>query len=631
MYKFIKIILFIIALLLFSCNKKETSIEKLKTSSVSLKQVNIPEGADPSVSAELGGNGFDGKGWETNSDYNIVGKKDSYKGGAVVMSIPEFPSTIRPFGQNSNTFFYLYCGNLLYETLLQLDPVTSKYIPMLATHWKIMDDKKTFKFRINPDARWADGNPVTSEDFVETWKMLRNPGILDPYTNELLDEYEEPVAESKYIFSVKSKTVSWRNFYYYAAEIQVFPAHFLKQITPEDFLQNYQYKYFPGTGPYAILDNEINKGNFISLHRRSDYWGEKEKFNQGRNNFDVITFASVSNDLLEYEKFKKGEIDIIPVRKASDWVEKFEFENVKRGLILKRRIFNESPKTISGICINIKKEPFNDINVRRAFIHAFNRKLFNEKLFFNSYNLMNSYFSGTVYENLGNPHLGYNLDSSALLLSRAGWTQKNSNGYLTKNGKVFEVELPYQTGMDRYLTIYQEDLKKVGVKANLREIDLAYTMKIGSEKNFTLLPITWNAVPIPNPESVYKSDLADSKNNNNWSGINDSRIDSLIDKYNFEFDLEKRIMYIRTIDSLLIEQAGYIFYWYAPYHRIVFHNMFDYPDGLLGRESGIESILPFWSFSPEKTEKYLEALKDNSISINSRETDNKYWLDKKKK
>lgn len=631
MRKFLKIILFVIVLLLFGCSKKQASIEKLNTSPVSLKQFNIPEGADPGVPAELGGKGFDGKGWESKSDYNVIGNKDTYKGGAVVMSIPEFPSTIRPFGQNSNTFFYLYCGNLLYETLLQLDPVTSEYIPLLATHWKIMDDKKTFKFRINPDARWADGNPVTSEDFVETWKMLRNPGILDPYTNEMLDEFEEPVIESKYIFSVKSKTVSWRTFYYYAAEVQVFPAHFLKTISPEDFLEKYQFKYFTGSGPYTILDKEIKKGDNISLHRRSDYWGEKEKFNQGRNNFDVITFASVSNDLLEYEKFKKDEIDIIPVRKASDWAEKYEFDNVKRGLILKRRVFNESPKTISGICINIKKEPFDDINVRKAFIHAFNRKLFNEKLFFNSYTLMNSYFAGTVYENPNNSHPGFNLDSSAMLLSRAGWTQKNSEGYLLKNGKIFEVELPYQTGMDRYLTIYQEDLKKIGVKVNLREIDLAYTMKIGSEKNFNLLPITWNSVAIPNPENVYKSDLAEIKNNNNWSGISDKRIDSLIDKYNFEFDNGKRILYIREIDSLLVEQAGYIFYWYAPYHRIVFHNMFDYPDGLLDRESGIESILPYWSYNPDKIEKYLDAIKDNSIIINSGEIDNRYWLDKKKK
>ncbi len=629
--KFLKIALLIFALLLFGCNKKKASFEKLNTSPVSLKQFNIPDGADPTVPAELGGKGFDGKGWETKTDYNVIGKKDSYKGGAVVLSIPDFPSTIRPFGQNFNTFFYLYSGNLLYETLLQLDPVTSDYIPMLATHWKIMDDKKTFKFRINPEARWADGNPVTSEDFVETWKMLRNPGILDPYTNEMLDEYEEPVAESKYIFSVKSKTVSWRTFYYFASEFQVFPAHFLKSISPKDFLQNFQFKYFPGTGPYTILDNEIKKGDLISLHRRSDYWGEKEKFNQGRNNFDIITFASVSNDLLEYEKFKKGEIDIIPVRKASDWAEKYEFENVKRGLILKRRVFNESPKTISGICININKEPFYDINVRKAFIHAFNRKLFNEKLFFDSYILMNSYFSGTVYENPNNSHPGFNLDSSAMLLSRAGWTQKNSDGYLTKNGKIFEVELPYQSGMDRYLTIYQEDLKKVGVKVNLREIDLAYTMKIGSEKNFNLLPITWNAVSIPNPENVYKSDLAESKNNNNWSGIKDSRIDSLINKYNFEFDHIKRITYIREIDSLLIEQAGYILYWYAPYHRLVFHNLFDYPEGLLDRDSGIESIMPYWSFSPEKIEKYLEALKDNNILLNSGETDNKYWLERKQK
>ena len=385
----------------------------------------------------------------------------------------------------------------------------------------------------------------------------------------------------------------------------------------------------PGSGAYAILENDINKDQSIALRRRSDYWGENERFNKGKNNFDVIKFVINSDNVLELEKFKKQEIDILRVSKTADWLEKFDFPEVKRGLILKRKIYNEFPKGINGICINTKKEPFNDINIRRAFVYALNRKKINESLFYNEYTLLNSYHAGTVYENPTNPCTGFNLDSAVMLLSEAGWKDKNSNGYLVKKGKIFEVDLPFQKGMDRYLTIYQEDLRKIGIKLNLKEIDFASSMKISAEKNFILLPLSWLSPKIPNPESSFSSKLSESINNLNCSGIADKKIDELIEKYNNEPDKNERVKIIRQIDLILVEYYGYILFWYAPYHRIAFHNQFKYPECILDRGTDIESILYLWSFDPEKIKMYNEAVEDKNIMLDTGECINKYWLQKR--
>ena len=204
---------------------------------------------------------------------------------------------------------------------------------------------------------------------------------------------------------------------------------------------------------------------------------------------------------------------------------------------------------------------------------------------------MNSYFAGTNYENSTNPNVGYNLDSASNLLAEAGWKEKDKDGYLIKKGKKFEVDLPFQKGMDRYLVIYKEDLEKIGIKINLKEIDIATSVKIGNEKNFILLPVSWIALNVPNPEGNYSSKMADIKGNSNWSGIRDIRIDELIEKYNLEFDKDKRVEIIKQIDSLLAENACYILLWYGPFHRLAFHNLFKYPKCLLDREAGIESVL----------------------------------------
>ena len=66
-------------------------------------------------------------------------------------------------------------ANMMYESLLTLDPTTLKYMPVLATHWQISPDKLTFRFRINPNARWSDGEPVVADDVVRTWVLYSDP------------------------------------------------------------------------------------------------------------------------------------------------------------------------------------------------------------------------------------------------------------------------------------------------------------------------------------------------------------------------------------------------------------------------------------------------------------------------
>ena len=70
---------------------------------------------------------------------------------------------------------------------------------------------------------------------------------------------------------------------------------------------------------------------------------------------------------------------------------------------------------------------------------------------------------------------------------------------------------------------------------------------------------------------------------------------------------------------------------YAPYKRIVFHNKFGYPEGILDRETGIESILNLWFADPLKLKEYNEALKNESIILKTGEVESKYWLNIKNK
>src|SRR5262245_43794427 len=114
-------------------------------------------GADPAVSAAQGGRGFTGEGWQTNTDFDLIGDPHAVKGGVLHQAgMTDFPSTLRYYGPNVTAWNQMLHG-LVYETLLGMHPTTLEYIPALATHWQISADKRSFRFRLNPNARWSDG------------------------------------------------------------------------------------------------------------------------------------------------------------------------------------------------------------------------------------------------------------------------------------------------------------------------------------------------------------------------------------------------------------------------------------------------------------------------------------------
>jgi len=359
------------------------------------------KGADPAVSAEQGGKGFTGQGWETNTDYDLIGDPRAVKGGMIRDVEADFPSTLRPYGPNITSFNTTISSAMVYETLLVLHPNSLDYIPAVATHWQISPDKTTYKFRIDPNARWADGMPVVADDVVASWALTVDKGLQDPTQSLVFGKFEKPVAESKYIVSVKSKVLNWRNFLYFSG-LAIRPSSILKTINGDKYVKDYNYKMIPGSGAYAVADTDVDKGNTIKIKRRSDYWAEKQRRNIGTGNFDEVRVVIVRDRNTEFEKFKRGDTDFYAVNRAQMWAEWLDMDTVKRGLIQKRRIWNNNPNGIQGIMINTRKAPLDDLRVRKAIRMLFDRQTLIKELMFDAYIPEDSIFPGSLNENPGN-------------------------------------------------------------------------------------------------------------------------------------------------------------------------------------------------------------------------------------
>lgn len=120
--------------------------------------------------------------WESNDTDPVYADPQAKRGGTFRDFMSSFPLTLRKYGPDSNGGFagYVRETNL---PLLATHPVTGNPIPMLANQWAFGADHKTLYFRLNPKARWSDGQPVTADDWLFTLKMMRSKEISDPWYN----------------------------------------------------------------------------------------------------------------------------------------------------------------------------------------------------------------------------------------------------------------------------------------------------------------------------------------------------------------------------------------------------------------------------------------------------------------
>ena len=95
--------------------------------------------------------------------------------------------------------------------------------------------------------------------------------------------------------------------------------------------------------------SDVDKGKRVSDPAPQRTIGRrKHRRNIGSANFDEIRQVVVRDRNLEFEMFKQGDLDYYYVHRAQMWVEELNFDNIQRGLIQKRKVFNHNPQRRPG-------------------------------------------------------------------------------------------------------------------------------------------------------------------------------------------------------------------------------------------------------------------------------------------
>ena len=234
--------------------------------------------------------------WVTNSIDPVFASLDAKKGGTLHSALMSFPLTFRVVGPDSNSSFRsAILSNQL--GLIGIHPNTENIIPELATHWAFAKDKKTMYFRLNKKARWSDGKPVTADDFAYTLEFMRSKHIVAPWYNDYYtNEIEKVVVYDDYTLAVVATKA--QPDLHLRIGLNPTPRHFYGELDNE-FVNKYNWKIVPNTGPYQISD--FQKGKLLKFKRKQEWWATNLYYFKNRFNVDKMIVTVVRDYNIQWE------------------------------------------------------------------------------------------------------------------------------------------------------------------------------------------------------------------------------------------------------------------------------------------------------------------------------------------
>jgi len=538
--------------------------------------------------------------WEDGLDQPEIGSPQAKKGGTQYIALPDFPRTLRTAGPDSNGAFRNYILDNVVMSSAQLHPDTLEFYPALAEAWAVDEANSTVYVRLNPQARWSDGEPVTVEDFFFMFWFYKSPYIRAPwYNNWYGSRYTNITRYDERTFSV---TTAERkpDFVGYVLALSPLPRHFFTEVG-EDYVERYQWRIAPTTSPYVLADEDLKKGRSITLRRDPDWWARDNKYFRYRFNPDRIQFSVIRDSAKMFEAFKRGDLDEFGLGQAEYWYEKLPDADpaVQAGYIAKSMFYNEYPRPPMGLWINMARPVLDDLNVRLGIQHASNWQLVIDQYFRGDAERLPSPEAG--YGDFDHPSLrarGFDIEQAQAYFAAAGYTQRGPDGILV-NEAGQKLAFTLSTGYERLadvLTILKQEAAKAGLEFRIEVLDSTSAWKKVQEKKHDIHFVAFGRAleMYPRYWEHYHSDnayenafLEDGSLNpertlktqtNNLESFALYEMDALIDRYRASSDREEMIRLSHRMLELHYEQASFVPGYYRPYVRIGHWRWLRYPE-----------------------------------------------------
>ena len=416
--------------------------------------------------------------------------------------------------------------------------------PALARAWSWSEDHLVLTLELDPTARWSDGEPITAHDVVFTWQVQTSPDIgwLYGYSKDFIESMK----------ALTEHTVEVRFTHSYPYQFMdlndglIIPAHAWSGIPFDQWADTDWKTQVVAGGPFTLTDHTPQQQ--ITLVRNPEYSDSNLPY------LDRVVFRIVPSEQGLTTQILAGEIDFVRSIPPS------EISRVRAREGLELVVYDD--RSYTHICWNPRNPLLADPAIRYALSTAIDRQTVID----------------VVYDGFGRIGIGpvltsfwaFNRDLEALpfepekarsILAAAGWADTDDDGFLDKQGQTFSIELlaPAENGLRQDIALLvQEDLKRIGVKAEPRIVEWGTLMAAMSDGDFDAVVNHWEEPTQIDLGGLWHSAPPDEPTFN-FGRYANPEVDRLLDEVGELTDFAAQKPILDRIQELIVADQPYTF------------------------------------------------------------------------
>lgn len=470
----------------------------------------------------------------------------------------------------------------VYESLLarSADEPFTLY-GLLAEKIELPDDRRQVTFHLDPAARFSDGQPVTTDDVVFSWQLLKEKG--QPFHRAHYGNVERVDLPAAGVVRFHFKDNGNREAPLLVGLMPILPKH---KVNAESF-EKTTFEPPVGSGPYAVAS--LDPGRTVVYKRDPKWWGAGKAINRGRYNFDEIRFEYFRDQTALFEAFKAGDVHLRIEDDAGRWAEGYAFPAVTEGRIVRAEITTGLPAGMSALVMNTRRPLFADPRVRRAMILLLDFEFVNRSLFHGHYARTQSFFARSELASHGiaaserekellkpyaarikpeilagthkfpvsdgQGHNRANMEAAYRLLGEAGFKPEGGRLVHQQTRQPLSFEMMAATrSEERLFQTFAKPLERLGIEVRMRLVDSSQRWERLKRFDFDVMQWTWSASLSPGNEQMnrWSTASADVELSLNYAGVKDPAADALIEALLAAREREAFVDAVRAFDRLLL-------------------------------------------------------------------------------
>ncbi|GER91558.1 peptide ABC transporter substrate-binding protein [Dictyobacter vulcani] len=455
-------------------------------------------------------------------------------------------SNYNPFSPNAGTG----TQGFLYETLLFINRYTGVKNPWLASSFNQSSDLKTITFKIRDGVKWNDGQPLTSDDVLFTFNLMKTNTGMD--TNGLWTRFIQDVAApDATTFTVTLKQPSSVAIWWIGGGTYIVPKHAWQSVSDPVKFANDQKPV--GSGPY-LLDK--NTPQLVTYKKNPGFWQASSV------HVDQIRVPAIKDNSSAVLMLANGQLDWLGVA----WDPKLDASYTQKDPEHLHHWF--TPSNAVMFYMNTKKYPFNILEVRQAISLAIDRDdIYKKAAVFaqpaSPTSILPSQKS-QIASQYADSKFTVDTAKSESLLQKAGFTKGSDGIYADKSGKKISFNMIAVSGWDDWVgstKLISTYLKKIGIDAKINTVG-DFTPYINALQTGSFdAGISWTN-PGPTPYFQF-SDLLDGRKTAplgqvatvNWERWDDPATNKLLQQYETSNDTAVQKAAIDGLQKIMVEQV----------------------------------------------------------------------------